>query len=219
MTSAIRLLYDFSLGRTHEAGMAARPLSNEAIVMSAVISTSSLRVLNAHRWLRDILVVLGGTVALALAAQIAGPGSPVPITMQSLVVLALGVTAGPRLGTVTVLAYLAEGAAGLPVFAHMGGALTHLTGPTGGYLLSFLPAVWVTGHLARTGWGQRTSGMLLNYLLGHGIILALGAAYLAMFTGIGRAVALGVVPFLVGSVVKSALGTAIGLALRNRLRR
>jgi biotin transport system substrate-specific component len=219
MTSPTRLFYDSTLGRTQEAGVAARPSSNKAIVMNTAISTSSLPLRSMHRRLREILIVIGGSAALAVAAQIVGPGSPVPITMQSLVVLAIGITAGPRLGTAAVLAYLAEGAAGLPVFAHMSGTLVHLTGPTGGYLLAFLPAVWVTGHLARTDWGQRTSGLFLNYLLGHGIILALGAAYLATFTGIGRAVALGVVPFLIGSVVKSALGTAAGLALRVRLHR
>ena len=165
-------------------------------------------------WLHDTLVVIGGSALLAVSAQIAIPWLPVPVTMQSLAVIAISIAVGPRLGVVTVLAYLAEGAVGLPVFATMAGGLGHLTGPTGGYLASFVPAAWATGQLARTHWGQRPSGMVLNYLLGHGIILAIGAAYLASFSGIARAVALGVVPFIAGSVVKSLLGAAIGVALR-----
>jgi biotin transport system substrate-specific component len=136
--------------------------------------------------------------------------------MQSLAVLAVGVAMGPRLGAATVLAYLAEGAAGLPVFANFTGTLAHLTGPTGGYLVSFVPAAWLAGRMTRTSWGRTMAGSFATYMAGHVVILGLGAAYLATSIGTTRAIAVGVVPFLVGSVVKSLLGAAVGLAMRPR---
>jgi biotin transport system substrate-specific component len=136
--------------------------------------------------------------------------------MQSLAVLALGVTMGPSLGAAAVLAYLAEGAAGLPVFANFTGTLGHLTGPTGGYLVSFVPAAWLIGRLTRIGWGRTAAGSFATYMLGHALILGAGAAYLSLSIGATRAIALGVAPFLAGSVVKSLLGAAIGVAMRPR---
>ena len=167
-------------------------------------------------WLAQGLAIAGGSAVLALSAQIAVPALPVPITMQSLAVLAVGVAMGPRLGAAAVLAYLAEGAAGLPVFANFTGTLAHLTGPTGGYLVSFLPAAWLAGRLTRTSWGRTAAGAFATYIAGHIVILGLGAAYLTTSIGMTRAIAAGVAPFIVGSVVKSLLGTAVGVAMRPR---
>jgi biotin transport system substrate-specific component len=159
------------------------------------------------------LAVLVGSAILAVSAQITVPSIPVPMTMQSLAVLALGVVLGARLGTAAVLLYLAEGASGLPVFAGFSGSLAHLAGPTGGYLMSFVPAAWLAGRLAQAGWGQGLLRPFLAYGLGHVVILAMGAAWLATFVGGSQAVALGVVPFIAGSLVKSMLGAAVGRAV------
>jgi biotin transport system substrate-specific component len=159
------------------------------------------------------LAVLVGSAILAVSAQITVPSIPVPMTMQSLAVLALGVVLGARLGTTAVLLYLAEGASGLPVFAGFSGSLAHLAGPTGGYLMSFVPAAWLAGRLAQAGWGQGLLRPFLAYGLGHVVILAMGAAWLATFVGGSQAVALGVVPFIAGSLVKSMLGAAVGRAV------
>ena len=163
-----------------------------------------------NRLVGQFLAVVGGSAVLAVSAQIAVPGLLVPTTMQSLAVLGVGAVLGPRLGAATVLLYLAEGAAGLPVFANWTGTLIHLTGPTGGYLVGFVPAAWLVGTLARHGLAKGVLRPFLNFLLGHAVILGLGAAYLATIVGPERAVAAGLVPFLWGSVVKSMLGAAIG---------
>jgi biotin transport system substrate-specific component len=162
--------------------------------------------------LRNTLAVAGGSAILALSAQIAVPALPVPITMQSLAVLGVGTVLGSRLGAAAVMLYLAEGASGLPVFANFSGTLAHLTGPTGGYLISFVPAAWLAGRLAQSGWGRGLIRPFLSYMAGHTVILAIGAAWLSLFIGAPKALALGVVPFIAGSLVKSALGATIGRA-------
>jgi biotin transport system substrate-specific component len=159
------------------------------------------------------LAVLAGSLVLATSAQVAVPGVPVPTTMQSLAVLALGMALGSRLGVASVLLYLAEGASGLPVFANFSGSLAHLAGPTGGYLISFVPAAWLAGRLAEAGWRQGLVRPFLAYALGHGVILATGAAWLAFYIGASQALVLGVVPFIAGSLVKSMLGATIGRAI------
>ncbi|PPQ36488.1 biotin transporter BioY [Rhodopila globiformis] len=159
------------------------------------------------------LAVLAGSLVLAASAQIAVPGFPVPTTMQSLAVLAVGMALGSRLGAASVLLYLAEGASGLPMFANFTGSLAHLAGPTGGYLISFVPAAWLAGRLAESGWRRGLVRPFLVYGLGHVLILAMGAAWLAFFVGAPQALALGVMPFVLGSVVKSLLGAAAGQAV------
>jgi len=165
------------------------------------------------------LAVLAGSAILAASAQITVPGIPVPMTMQSLAVLALGMVLGARLGTASVLLYLAEGASGLPVFAGFSGSLAHLAGPTGGYLVSFVPAAWLAGRMTEAGWGQGLLRPFLTYALGHVMILAMGATWLATFVGGFRALALGVMPFIAGSLIKSMLGAAAGRAIASLIRR
>lgn len=161
----------------------------------------------------QVLAVVAASGVLAASAQIAVPTQPVPITMQSLAVLAVGMVLGPRLGVAAVLLYLAEGASGLPVFANFSGTLARLTGPTGGYLISFVPAAWLAGRLAQAGWGRGVVRPFLTYAFGHALILAAGAAYLSLFVGVPEALAVGVAPFVFGSVVKSLLGATAGHAM------
>ena len=167
----------------------------------------------SSRTARRSLAVLAGSLVLAASAHIAVPGFPVPTTMQSLAVPALGMALGSRLGVASVLLYLAEGALGLPVFANFSSSLAHLAGPTGGYLISFVPAAWLAGRLAEAGWRQGLVRPFLVYGLDHCVILAMGAAWLAFFVGASQALVLGVLPFVAGSVVKSMLGAAAGRAI------
>jgi biotin transport system substrate-specific component len=144
---------------------------------------------------------------------------PVPMTMQSFVVLFLGATLGPRLGVAAVALYLAQGAMGLPVFANTPPAvasLAYFMGPTGGFLVGFLPAAWLAGRAARPGvplW--RVGAGLLG---AHAVLLLAGLVWLAVFAqlasgavGVGfeRAFVSGVQPFLLGTLVKVALATAL----------
>lgn len=165
------------------------------------------------------VAVLLGTLVLALSSHIEVPMVPVPVTMQTLAVTLVGALYGWRLGTVTVLAWLAEAAAGLPVLAGGAGGIAYMMGPTAGYLAAFPVAAAAVGWLAEQGWnGRRPLLAFAAMLLGNALCLAIGAAWLASLVGLEKAIAAGVVPFVLGGVLKSALGAAM-LRAATRLRR
>ncbi len=175
-----------------------------------------------HRTTRRVLAVVAFAVLTAIGAaiEIPLPGSPVPFTLQTMIVSLAGVLLGPWLGAASQALYLAAGAAGAPVFAGGGAGLPHLFGPTGGYLLAFPVAAAITGALVGRP-GPNTLGRAvrlgLAILIGTVPIFVGGATQLAFFTGDVRgAIMLGVVPFLAGDVIKS-LG-ALLIALRYRAR-
>ena len=165
------------------------------------------------RLFRNTLLVIGGSLALALSAKIQVPFWPVPMTMQSMVALLIGLSLGARLGALTILAYLAEGAAGLPVFAGMAAGPVYLAGPTGGYLLGFLLGGALAGWAAEHGVGRDLPRILAVMLLGHVVIFAPGVLWLAALMGWDKAVAFGVAPFILASLLKSGLGAAFASAL------
>ena len=175
-------------------------------------------------WTRSALVVVGFSLLTAAAAQVVVPlpFTPVPLTGQTFAVLLTGALLGPRLGALAMLAYLAEGAAGLPFFRGGAGGVTHFAGATAGYLLAFPAAAYVTGHLAERGWDRRFVTAAAAMALGSLVILACGWAWLAlMFKGGAEAFRLGVAPFLPGDVLKVALAAAAlpsGWALLRRLK-
>jgi len=167
--------------------------------------------LKTHAWIYDSLLVLGGSFLIALSAQIAIPlpFSPVPITGQTFAVLVVGMLLGCWRGTAAVLAYLAEGFLGLPVFAGGVAGIAKIAGPTGGYLVSFLPAAYLAGYLAEKGWDRKISTTFLAMILGNVIIFGFGALWLARFVGFDQALSMGVLPFLAGDVVKIGLATFV----------
>ena len=160
---------------------------------------------------RGVLVngalVLGASLFVALAAQLTVrlPFSPVPVTGQTFAVLLVGALLGSRLGALALFAYLAEGAAGLPVFAGGAGGVAWLLGPTGGYLLAFVPAAFVVGSLCERGWDRRVWTAAPAMLIGTAIIFAGGLPWLANFVGTDRVFALGFYPFLAGAFIKIGL--------------
>jgi len=157
----------------------------------------------------NALLVLGGGVLIALSARLAFPVpfSPVPITLQTLAVLVVAALLGRTRGSASVVAYLAAGASGLPVFAG-GGGPAYLIGPTGGYLIGFIAASYLVGYLAEAGWTRRVLPTVVAMLAGSATILGCGALWLGVFGGID-AVAAGVVPFLVGDALKVAVATVV----------
>jgi len=160
--------------------------------------------------------LLFGTLFLAACSFVEIPMVPVPVTMQTFGVLLVGALYGWRLGGLTIVAWLAEAAVGLPVLAGGAGGIVHFAGPTAGYLLAFPFCGALTGWLAERGWnGARPLLAFVAMLLGNALCLALGAAWLAVSIGASAAVVHGVLPFLIGGVLKSALGAAT-LALMKR---
>jgi len=151
--------------------------------------------------LRSLALAVGGTVLLWLSAKIQVPLLPVPITMQTLAVLALGVAYGPRLGAATMALYLAEAAVGLPVLAggwSEGGGIRHLYGPTAGYLAGFVAAAAVSGRLAERGRDRTIWRAGAAMVTGNLIICVLGLAWLTYLIGLAGAVTYGLLPFLAG---------------------
>ncbi|HEC33318.1 MAG TPA: biotin transporter BioY [Chloroflexi bacterium] len=164
-----------------------------------------------YAWFYDLALVVGGSLFIALSARITIPlpFSPVPLTGQTLAVLLIGALLGSRRGGLCLLAYLVEGIAGLPVFAGGAFGLAHLLGPTGGYLMGFIAAAYITGLLAERGWDRRTGTTFLAMLLGNAVVYACGLPWLASFTGVGRALLLGFYPFIAEDLLKSALAAVL----------
>ena len=164
--------------------------------------------------LRSVLLVVIGSLLLALSAQVQVPFYPVPMTLQTFAVLALGAAYGLRLAVITVLAYLAEAAIGLPFLAGGAGGAIHFVGPTAGYLWGFIPAAAIAGFAADRGWDRQPVRLGAAMLIADTVVFALGFAWLAWFAvlpdgaaGIGpaKAFAGGVAPFLLGDLLKVAL--------------
>ena len=154
-------------------------------------------------------LVVFGSLLLAVSAQFKIPLYPVPVTGQTLVVLLIGMTYGPRLGGITIAAYLFEGAIGLPVFAGGAAGVAVLMGPTAGYLFGFLLAATAMGYLAERGTGRTVISTIAAMVIGNCVIYLCGALWLANFIGFGQAIAAGVLPFLYGDALK--LVVAAGL--------
>ncbi len=159
----------------------------------------------------DASAVAGFSLVVALCAQIAIPlpFTPVPVTLQTLAVLMAGCLLGSVRGTLAVAAYIGEGLVGLPVFAGGASGLSHLLGPTGGYLIGFLAAAFVTGLLSERGFARHWLSTLLVLAAGDIALYIPGVIWLSVYTGTQKALALGLFPFLAGDGLKIAAGWGI----------
>ena len=137
------------------------------------------------------------------------PFSPVPITGQTLGVLLVAMALGRVRGTAVVMAYLLEGAAGLPVFASGRAGIAVLFGPTGGYLLGFLVAAYVVGHLTDRGWDRSVGRSLVAMTVGTAVIFVCGLAQLYFFVPTPTLLATGLWPFLPGAAIKIAAASVV----------
>ncbi len=163
--------------------------------------------------LRDTLLVIGFSIFLALCALASFyiPFTPVPVTLQTLAVLLTGAALGSKRGGLAMIAYLAEGAAGLPVFAGGTGGFIHLVGFTGGYLWSYPIAAFVVGLLCERGLDRRIFTSVFAMLPGSLIIYAVGVSWLAIVLHISftKAFMLGMLPFIPGDLLKIAIAAAL----------
>jgi biotin transport system substrate-specific component len=160
--------------------------------------------------LRKAGLVLGGSFFIALAAQISVPFFPVPLTLQTLAVLIVGLTFGARLGAATLLAYLAEGAMGLPVFAG-GMATASLVGPTAGFLYGFVAMAWLAGLAVERGIARGPVSTALTGVAVSALLYIPGLAWPALV--MGKALpdlwAYWMAPFLLGDVVKAVIAAMV----------
>ena len=153
------------------------------------------------------ILVGGFSLLVALSAQVAIPlpFTPVPVTLQTLMVLATGALLGSRRGAAAILLYIAEGAAGLPVFAMGRSGPAHLAGPLGGYLLGFVAAAFLAGLVSERGWDRSGLRAFAGLMLADLAIYVPGLLWLGAFTGFSRVLVQGALPFLVADVLKAAL--------------
>jgi len=171
---------------------------------------------------RRTLAVLFFAVLTALGAYVMVPipGTPVPVTLQTMVVILSGVLLGARLGAASQLAYLAAGIAGAPVFTGGGAGPLHLMGLTGGYLLAFPVAAAVAGAVAgrARSRGVGRVRILAGLAAGAAVILAVGASQLAILTGdAANAIRLGITPFVAGDAVKILVALLVANRVRDRV--
>ena len=177
--------------------------------------------LGALSLLKQVTMVVAGTLLIAIAAQISVPMFPVPMTLQTLAIMTIGLTFGARLGTITLVTYLAEGAMGLPVFASGNGGLAYMEGPTGGFLLGFVAMAWLTGFAADRGLARSALTAIPVTLAAAAMIyipgliwpaITLGTEWSSLWAG-------WMAPFLVGDAVKAvlaALAVSAGLSVFGR---
>ena len=158
----------------------------------------------------QLLLIMAGSLLVAIAAQIKIPMWPVPVTLQTLAVLLVGGVLGSRLGALSLMLYLFEGAIGLPVFAGGGGSLAYFAGPTTGYLIGFVAAAYVVGWFCERGWDRKVGTAVFVMLLGSATIYLFGLPWLAQYTGLDNVLQLGLFPFIPGDILK-AIVAAVAL--------
>ncbi len=155
--------------------------------------------------LRAAVLVVLGSALMALSAKVQVPFYPVPMTLQSGVVLLIGGAYGWRLGGLTMLAYIAEGLAGLPVFAGLAAGPAYLAGPTAGYLVGFVASAALMGLAVERGWTRGLVGMAAAITVASVVPFVTGVAWLAVLLGPAAAIAGGLVPFIPAAALKGAL--------------
>ncbi len=178
--------------------------------MSQVATLRSVA-LPARTAVSNVGLVLGGTLFLGAMAQISlpVPGSPVPLTGQTLGALLLGTAYGASLGFSTFAFYIAAGIAGAPLFADHSAGIERLSGATGGYLIGMLVATWVTGALAGRKWDQKIATVIPTMLIGTTIIFTFGLFWLHQSTGQSWSWTFqkGLQPFVIGEAIKIAIAS------------
>lgn len=177
---------------------------------------------------KDRLFTVRGMVFMAIFAAIiciAAPFSvqigPIPITLATFAIYLAGAILGGKRGMIAVIVYIMLGAAGLPVFSNFNGGFAALLGPTGGYIIGYVPLVLITGIFAEMNSKKHRTMMVIGMLLGTVALYTFGTAWFMIMTGssLGRALALCALPFIAGDALKIVCVTAIALPLKERLSR
>jgi len=159
----------------------------------------------------NVLTIIGASILIALAAQVAIPipGSPVPLTLQPIAVLLVGVTLGASRGAASASLYLLEGFSGLPVFAQGHGGPLWLVALTAGFLWSYPFAAWLAGFVSQRGWGSSIVRAVFGMLAALGVIYLGGWSWLAVLKDARVAWTIGVAPFIVADMIKVAIAASL----------
>jgi biotin transport system substrate-specific component len=167
------------------------------------------RLTEKNTFLVNITLAVIGSLFVALMAQITIylPFSPVPITGQTFAVLLIGMSYGSRLGSITILTYLLEGVSGMPFFAGGLAGPSVLVGPSGGYLLGFVVAAWVVGRFVERHTVMKPITTFFIFVVGSVVIYTFGVIWLSISLGLHKAIAVGVLPFLPGDLIKALLAS------------
>ncbi|MDR0633071.1 MAG: biotin transporter BioY [Holosporales bacterium] len=166
---------------------------------------------------KGVLVSLLGSAAIALGAQATVPFIPIPFTLQTMALLFVAFTLGPNCGVAAVLLYLLEGIIGIPVFAGFSSGIHVILGPRGGYLLGFIPAVYLSGLYFRKLCNGSFPLVFLGGVIGSFIVLVCGYLHLSFFVGFSKACTLGVVPFCLTDLLKVLVfSVAVVVAKKSR---
>ncbi len=167
---------------------------------------------NLNERVRDLILILAGSLLVAAFAQIRIPlpFTPVPITGQTLAVLLVGAALGAYRGVGSMTVYILLGLVGFPVFAGGEASLTYLTGATGGYLLGFVVAAYAVGRLAERGLEREFQTAFVPFLIGQILIYGFGVLWLAVFVGsLKNALVLGFYPFIIGDIIKMVVAALL----------
>ncbi|MCF6109022.1 biotin transporter BioY [Mesorhizobium muleiense] len=176
----------------------------------------------AARLATQLLLAIVGTLLLTLSAKTRVLLGPVDISMQTLAVFLIAAAFGMRLGVATLLLYMAEGAMGLPVFQgtpEKGIGIAYMLGSTGGYLAGFVVMAAIVGWAADRGWDRHPVKLFNAMLVAEIVMMAMGFAWLALLIGPEKSWQFGVVPFIVGDLIKVALAASLVPAVWSLLRR
>ncbi|RWQ25303.1 biotin transporter BioY [Mesorhizobium sp.] len=176
----------------------------------------------AARLATQLFLAIAGTLVLTLSAKTKVMLGPVDISMQTLAVLLIAAASGMRLGVATLLLYMAEGAMGFPVFQstpEKGLGIAYMLGSTGGYLAGFVVMAAIVGWAADRGWDRHPIKLFNAMLVGEVVMMAMGFAWLALLIGPEKSWQFGVVPFIVGDLIKVALAASLVPAVWTLLKR
>ncbi|RWQ53039.1 biotin transporter BioY [Mesorhizobium sp.] len=176
----------------------------------------------AARLATQLLLAIVGTLLLTLSAKTRVLLGPVDISMQTLAVFLISAAFGMRLGVATLLLYMAEGAIGLPVFQgtpEKGIGIAYMLGSTGGYLAGFVVMAAIVGWAADRGWDRHPVKLFNAMLVAEIVMMAMGFAWLALLIGPEKSWQFGVVPFIVGDMIKIGLAASLVPAVWSLLRR
>lgn len=183
------------------------PLRSTAQTIPNAVLTHVIR----GRAAANVLLVIGASMFIALAAQIAVPltSTPVPMTLQPLAVILVGAALGANRGAAAAMLYLFEGFSGLPVFALGHGGMIMASAPTAGFLWSYPLVAWIAGSFSERGWGATMPRAIGSMLVALAVIYAGGWSWLSVLLGPRAAFIGGVAPFVLADVIKVVLGAAL----------